>query len=216
MRSNARLRRRGGVVRGRAAGRSRIAGADQPHLSDGGAARADFERARLLAERELKLDPSDAVAQLVLLIDRRQGRRQGRRARSTPRRCRRKACIVSSARSRCAWTRMAVGDLAGADTALQRARQIQRLRPARISFSSGCFTTLPGKPDKAEENFKKDARGERPAQLAADRRDRQFLRAPRPRRQARGALSAVHQGEFRQRAGGIGAGAQAGRAAPAA
>src|SRR5215469_13513145 len=73
-----------------------------------------FERARLLAERELKLDPQDAVADLVLLIDSvKAGDKAGALARAE--------ALPGDGVHRylgplaLGWTRMAVGDLAGAD-----------------------------------------------------------------------------------------------------
>src|SRR5207245_7306242 len=76
-----------------------------------------FDRARALADSELKLDSTDAVAQLVLLIDRvRAGDSPGAlaQAEALPREGVHRF-VGPLAR---AWMRMAMGDLAGAEAAL--------------------------------------------------------------------------------------------------
>ena len=80
-----------------------------------------FDRARPLAERELQLDPTDAVAELILLIDRiKAGDTAGALARAE--------ALPADGVHRLlgplarAWMRMATGDLAGADAALRAAR----------------------------------------------------------------------------------------------
>src|SRR5438128_1876828 len=77
-----------------------------------------FDRARVLAESELKLDSSDAVAQLVLLLHRVEaGDKTGAltRAEALPKDGVHRF-VGPLAR---AWMRMATGDLEGADRALQ-------------------------------------------------------------------------------------------------
>src|SRR5207248_2132763 len=77
-----------------------------------------FDRALTLAPKELKLDPGDAVAQLVLLSDR-------LKAGDAAGALKYAAALPSDGVHRfiapfaLAWTRVAAGDLAGADTALQ-------------------------------------------------------------------------------------------------
>src|SRR5215468_2207123 len=78
-----------------------------------------FDRARALAERELKLDPTDPVAELILLIDRfKAGDTAGALARAE--------ALPGDGVHRLlgplarAWTRMATGDLPGADAALRQ------------------------------------------------------------------------------------------------
>jgi tetratricopeptide (TPR) repeat protein len=75
-----------------------------------------FDRARVLAEKELKLDPTDAIAELILLIDRlKAGDKAGALARAE--------ALPGEGVHRLlgplarAWTRMATGDLVGADAA---------------------------------------------------------------------------------------------------
>ena len=162
-----------------------------------------------LAEQALKLDGSDAVADLVLLIDRvKAGDKAAALARAE--------ALPDDGLHRYvgplarAWTQMAMGNLAGADAALQDLDKFDGFAPLKY-FQLGLLYDFAGKPDKAEEYYKQDPRRDRPAQLAADRRDGQFLSASRPSRPSRGDLQAVHQGKFGQRAGRIGAGDQAGR-----
>ena len=96
-----------------------------------------FDRARALAESELKLDATDAIAELVLLIDRVAGGRQSRRAearRSAARGRGAPICPAAGARLDAHGGRRCTG----ADAALQELRQVQRLCPAQI---------LPARPD---------------------------------------------------------------------
>src|SRR5271166_4205383 len=72
-----------------------------------------FDRARSLAERALKLDPTDAVAELIMLIDRVEaGDKAGAlaRAEALPTEGVHRL-LVPLAR---AWTRIGIGDVAGA------------------------------------------------------------------------------------------------------
>jgi len=87
-----------------------------------------FDRARALAERELKLDPTDPVAELILLIDRfKAGDTAGALARAE--------ALPGDGVHRLlgplarAWTRMATGDLSGADAALRQLDKFNGLAP---------------------------------------------------------------------------------------
>jgi tetratricopeptide (TPR) repeat protein len=112
-----------------------------------------FNRARTLADSELKLDSSDAVAELVLLIDRV------------------KAGDSAAAESRAdalpddgvhrfvrplarAWTHVAVGDIAGADAALQELDKFNGFAPLKY-FQLGLIYDFGGLPDLAEDNYNK-------------------------------------------------------------
>ena len=112
-----------------------------------------FERARLLAERELKLDPQDAVADLVLLIDRvKAGDKAGALARAE--------ALPTEGVHRFlgplvrAWTRIAMGDLAGADASLRQLEKFNGFAPLEF-YQLGLLYDFAGQPDTAEENFKK-------------------------------------------------------------
>jgi tetratricopeptide (TPR) repeat protein len=112
-----------------------------------------FERARLLAERELKLDPQDAVADLVLLIDRvKAGDKAGALARAE--------ALPTEGVHRFlgplvrAWTRIAMGDLAGADAALRQLEKFNGFAPLEF-YQLGLLYDFAGHPDTAEENFEK-------------------------------------------------------------
>src|SRR5437762_2659902 len=89
-----------------------------------------FDRALALAPKELKLDPSDAIAQMVLLIDRlKAGDNAGALKYA--------AALPSDGVHRfigpfaLAWTRMAASDLAGADTALQGLDKFNGFKPLK-------------------------------------------------------------------------------------
>ncbi|MBV8091277.1 MAG: tetratricopeptide repeat protein [Alphaproteobacteria bacterium] len=112
-----------------------------------------FERARALAEKELKLDPTDAVAELVLLIDRfKAGDNAAALARAE--------ALPADGVHRLlrplarAWARMAAGDLAGADAALRQLDKFNGLAPLEY-YQLGLLYDFAGKADVAEENFKK-------------------------------------------------------------
>ncbi|HEY1300461.1 MAG TPA: tetratricopeptide repeat protein [Stellaceae bacterium] len=118
-----------------------------------------FDRAVALAHSELALDPSDAVANLVLLVDRvAAGDTTGALARAE--------ALPSDGLYRyagppaLAWVRIAMGDLAGADRALQGLDKFDGLAPLEF-FQLGLVYDFAGHPEKAEENFKKalDATG---------------------------------------------------------
>jgi len=119
-----------------------------------------FDRARALAEKALRLDPTDAVAQLILLIDRVEtGDKAGALARAET--------LPADGLHRFlgpvarAWTRMGVGDLAGADAALRQLDRFNGLAPLEF-YQLGLLYDFAGYPDTAEDNFKKtlDAAGQ--------------------------------------------------------
>jgi tetratricopeptide (TPR) repeat protein len=119
-----------------------------------------FDRARALAEKELRLDPTDAVARLILLIDRVEaGDKAGALARAET--------LPTDGLHRFlgplarAWTRMGMGDLAGADAALRQLERFNGLAPLEF-YQLGLLYDFAGYPDTAEDNFKKtlDATGQ--------------------------------------------------------
>jgi tetratricopeptide (TPR) repeat protein len=119
-----------------------------------------FDRARVLAEKELRLDPTDAVAQLILLIDRaKAGDKAGALARAET--------LPADGLHRFlgplarAWTRMGMGDLAGADAALRQLERFNGLAPLEF-YQLGLLYDFAGDPDTAEDNFRKtlDASGQ--------------------------------------------------------
>jgi tetratricopeptide (TPR) repeat protein len=119
-----------------------------------------FDRARALAEKALRLDPTDAVAQLILLIDQVQtGDKAGALARAET--------LPADGLHRFlgpvarAWTRMGMGDLAGADAALRQLDRFNGLAPLEF-YQLGLLYDFAGYPDTAEDNFKKtlDAAGQ--------------------------------------------------------
>jgi tetratricopeptide (TPR) repeat protein len=112
-----------------------------------------FEKARPLALKELRLDATDSVADLVLLIDRvKVGDKAGALARAE--------ALPADGLYRyagppaVAWMRLATGDLAGAVTALQGLNRFDSLAPLKF-FQLGLLYDFAGQPAKAEENFKK-------------------------------------------------------------
>ena len=112
-----------------------------------------FERARALAPKELKLDPGDAVAELVLTVDR-------LKAGDTAGAMKHAAALPSDGVHRfvgpfaLAWTRMAAGDLAAADTALQGLDKFTGFQPLKV-FQLALLYDFAGKPDKAQQYFDK-------------------------------------------------------------
>jgi len=112
-----------------------------------------FDRAQPLAERELKLDPTDAVAELILMIDRiKAGDKAGalERAEALPEDGVHRF-VGPLAR---AWTLMATGDVAGADAALRQLDKFNGFAPLEY-YQLGLLYDFAGQPDTAEENFKK-------------------------------------------------------------
>ena len=112
-----------------------------------------FDLARPLAESELEVDSTDAMADLVLLIDRvKAGDRAGALARAE--------ALPSDGVHRfvrplaLAWTRMAVGDVAGAEAALKEFDKFNGFGPLK-DFQLGLIDDLAGRADQAEENFEK-------------------------------------------------------------
>ena len=112
-----------------------------------------FDQARPLALKELTFDSTDAVAELVLLIDRiKAGDKAGALARAE--------ALPAEGVHRflgplaLAWTRMAVGDLAGADAALRQLDKFNGFAPLEY-YQFGLLYDFAGQPDRAEENFKK-------------------------------------------------------------
>jgi tetratricopeptide (TPR) repeat protein len=112
-----------------------------------------FAEARPLAARELRLDSTDSVADLVLLIDRvKAGDKTGAlaRAEALP-----ADGLYRYARPPAvAWLRMAAGDLGGAAAALQGLDRFDGL-VALKNFQLGLLYDFAGQPAAAEENFKK-------------------------------------------------------------
>ena len=113
----------------------------------------NFDRAATLARRELKRDPSDAVAHLVTVVER---LKSGDAAGAV----KEAAALPSDGVHRfvapfaLAWTRMAAGDLAGAETALQGLDKFNGFEPLKV-FQLGLLYDFAGKPDKAREFYEK-------------------------------------------------------------
>src|SRR5712691_68471 len=112
-----------------------------------------FDRARALAQKALKLDPGDAVAELVLVVDR-------LKAGDAAGALKHAALLPSDGVHRfigpfaLAWTRKATGDLAGADTALQGLDKFNGFQPLK-AFQLGLLYDYAGKPDRAQQYFDK-------------------------------------------------------------
>ena len=112
-----------------------------------------FERARALAPKELKLDPGDAIAELVLVIE-------ALKAGDTAGALKHAAALPSDGVHRfvapfaLAWTRKAAGDLAGADTALQGLDKFNGFQPLKV-FQLGLLYDYAGKADKAQQYYDK-------------------------------------------------------------
>lgn len=112
-----------------------------------------FSRALPLAKEALKLDGSDAVADLVLLIDRaKSGDKAGALARAE--------ALPDDGLHRYvgplarAWTRIAMGDLPGAEAALQELEKFDGFAPLEY-FQLGLVYDFAGDPIKAEAFYKK-------------------------------------------------------------
>jgi len=111
-----------------------------------------FNRAQALAESELKLDSTDAMAELVMLVDRvRDGDKAGAitRADALPQEGVHRF-VRPLAR---AWTRMAVGDVGGADEALRAFDKFNGFAPLK-SYQLGLVYDFAGKAELAADNFK--------------------------------------------------------------
>jgi len=112
-----------------------------------------FDRARALAQKALKLDPGDAIAELVLVVDR-------LKAGDAAGALKHASLLPTDGVHRfigpfaLAWTRRATGDLAGADTALQGLDKFNGFQPLK-SFQLALLYDFAGKPDKAQQYFDK-------------------------------------------------------------
>jgi len=112
-----------------------------------------FERARALAAKELKLDPGDAIAELVLVVE-------ALKAGDTAGALKHAAALPTDGVHRfigpfaLAWTRKAAGDLAGADGALQGLDKFNGFQPLKV-FQLGLLYDFAGKADKAQQYFDK-------------------------------------------------------------
>jgi tetratricopeptide (TPR) repeat protein len=112
-----------------------------------------FAEARPLAARALRLDPTDGVANLVLLIDRvKAGDRPGAlaRAQTLPT----DGLYRYAGPLATAWMRIAGGDLSGATTALQGLDKFDNLSPLKY-FQLAVIADFAGEPKQAEEYFRK-------------------------------------------------------------
>jgi tetratricopeptide (TPR) repeat protein len=113
----------------------------------------NFDRARPLADQVLKLDGTDALARLVLIIDRlKAGDNTGalQNATSLPT----DGVHRFIAPLALAWTRMAAGDLPGADAALQQLDKFNGFQPLK-DFQLGLLYDFANQPDKAEAAYEK-------------------------------------------------------------
>ena len=112
-----------------------------------------FDRALALAPKELKLDPGDAMAELVLVVDR-------LKAGDAAGAVKRAAALPSEGVHRflgpfaLAWTRVAAGDLAGADTALQGLDKFNGFQPLKV-FQLALLYDFANQPDKARQYYDK-------------------------------------------------------------
>ncbi|HEX9536046.1 MAG TPA: tetratricopeptide repeat protein [Stellaceae bacterium] len=111
-----------------------------------------FDRAQALAESELKLDSTDAMAELVLLVERvKAGDKAGAvaRADALPQEGVHRF-VRPLAR---AWTRMALGDVAGADEALEAFDKFNGFAPLK-SYQLGLVYDFAGNAELSADNFK--------------------------------------------------------------
>ena len=112
-----------------------------------------FDKALPLAQKVLDLDGSDAVADLVLLLDRVEA---GDNAAALTR----AEALPDDGLHRyagplvLAWTQMAVGNLAAADAALQGLDKFDGFAPLKY-FQLGLLYDFAGQPDKAEQYYLK-------------------------------------------------------------
>ena len=116
-----------------------------------------FDRALALAPKELKLDPGDAIAQMVLLIDR-------LKAGDNAAALKYAAALPSDGVHRfigpfaLAWTRMAAGDLSGADTALQGLDKFNGFKALKV-FQLALLYDFAKQSDKAQQFYEKALAG---------------------------------------------------------
>src|SRR5256714_2697351 len=111
-----------------------------------------FDRAQTLAESELKLDSTDAMAELVLLVAQvKAGDKSGAagRADALPQEGVHRF-VRPLAR---AWTRVALGDVAGADEALQAFDKFNGFAPLKF-YQLGLVYDFAGDAERAADNFK--------------------------------------------------------------
>jgi tetratricopeptide (TPR) repeat protein len=112
-----------------------------------------FAEATALAPRELRLDPQDAVAQLVLAIDRlKKGDKAG--ALSDAERMPLGGIHRFARPLVLAWMRVAVGDLPGAEAALDELDNFNGFAPLKF-FQLGLVYDFMGHPNKALADFNK-------------------------------------------------------------
>jgi tetratricopeptide (TPR) repeat protein len=113
----------------------------------------DFDHASTLAPQELKLDSSDALAELVIIVER---LKSGDSAGAV----RHAAALPTDGLHRfvsplaLAWAKMAGGDLVGADAALQQLDKFNGFEPLK-EFQLGLLYDFAGHPNKAEEFYNK-------------------------------------------------------------
>jgi Flp pilus assembly protein TadD len=113
----------------------------------------DFDRAKVIAPQELKLDASDVLAEMVLIIDRLKAGDNAaaiKHAQALPQDGIHRF-IVPLAQT---WTKMAAGDLAGADAALQQYDKYNGFEPLK-NFQLGLLYDFAGHANKAEEYYNK-------------------------------------------------------------
>jgi tetratricopeptide (TPR) repeat protein len=117
-------------------------------VSDG-----DFGPAEALAKRELVLDPQDAIARLAIVGDRLKAGDAAGALKAAE-------ALPSDGLHRfigpfaLAWTRVAAGDLASADTALQGLDKFNGFEPLK-AFQLGLLYDYAKKPDQAQQYFDK-------------------------------------------------------------
>src|ERR1700730_201312 len=110
-----------------------------------------FDRAQALAESELKLDSTDAMAELVLLVERvKAGDKGGAVARADALPHEGVHRFVRPLTR--AWTRMAVGDVAGADEALQGFDKFNGFAPLKF-YQLGLLYDFADAADRAADDF---------------------------------------------------------------
>src|SRR4051794_34201144 len=113
----------------------------------------NFDRAAALAPKQLKVDPSDAIADLVIVVARLKVNDPAGAVKAA-------AALPSDGVHRfvapfaLAWTRMASGDPAGAETALQGLDKFNGFEPLK-QFQLGLLYDFAGNPDKAREFYEK-------------------------------------------------------------
>ncbi|MBV8777857.1 MAG: tetratricopeptide repeat protein [Alphaproteobacteria bacterium] len=116
-----------------------------------------FDRARPLAAEALTLDPSDAIARLVVIVEKlRAGDAAGalKDANALPT----QGVHRFTAPFALAWARMAAGDLTGADTALQGLDKFNGFAPLK-AYQLGLLYDLAGNANKAQQYYDKAIAG---------------------------------------------------------